>query len=194
MEKWLIAGLGNPGLKYAHTRHNVGFDAVDALAKLLKTRISRMSCGAKITRVALEELEFVIAKPLSFMNLSGGPVNCLANANQIPSDHWIIIHDDIDLPSGALRIRKSGSNGGHKGIASIMQETGKSDFYRIKIGVGRPETKDEVVDFVLSRTKDEGLGESIKKAAQACLFLIEEGYQAAGNKFNFVPKDQDELE
>jgi len=157
---------------------------VDALAKLLKTRISRMSCGAKITRVALEELEFVIAKPLSFMNLSGGPVNCLANANQIPSDHWIIIHDDIDLPSGALRIRKSGSNGGHKGIASIMQETGKSDFYRIKIGVGRPETKDEVVD----------LGESIKKAAQACLFLIEEGYQAAGNKFNFVPKDQDELE
>ena len=194
MEKWLIAGLGNPGLKYAHTRHNVGFDAVDALAKLLKTRISRMSCGAKITRVALEELEFVIAKPLSFMNLSGGPVNCLANANQIPSDHWIIIHDDIDLPSGALRIRKSGSNGGHKGIASIMQETGKSDFYRIKIGVGRPETKNEVVDFVLSRTKDEGLGESIKKAAQACLFLIEEGYQAAGNKFNFVPKDQDELE
>ncbi|HOG70760.1 MAG TPA: aminoacyl-tRNA hydrolase [Caldisericia bacterium] len=194
MEKWLIAGLGNPGLKYAHTRHNVGFDAVDALAKLLKTRISRMSCGAKITRVALEELEFVIAKPLSFMNLSGGPVNCLANANQIPSDHWIIIHDDIDLPSGALRIRKSGSNGGHKGIASIMQETGKSDFYRIKIGVGRPETKNEVVDFVLSRTKDEGLEEAIKKAAQACLFLIEEGYQAAGNKFNFVPKDQDELE
>ena len=131
---------------------------------------------------------------IAFMNLSGGPVNCLANANQIPSDHWIIIHDDIDLPSGALRIRKSGSNGGHKGIASIMQETGKSDFYRIKRGVGRPETKNEVVDFVLSRTKDEGLEEAIKKAAQACLVLIEEGYQAAGNKFNVVPKDQDELE
>jgi len=194
MEKWLIVGLGNPGLKYAHTRHNVGFDAVDTLAKSLKARISRMSCGAKIARLEFDEMKFVIAKPLSFMNLSGGPVGCLANANEVPSDHWIIIHDDIDLPSGALRIRKSGSNGGHKGIASIIQETGKSDFYRIKIGVGRPETKDEVVDFVLSRTKDEGLGEAIKKAAQACLFLIEEGYQAAGNKFNFVPKDQDELE
>ncbi|HNW32615.1 MAG TPA: aminoacyl-tRNA hydrolase, partial [Caldisericia bacterium] len=166
----------------------------DTLAKSLKTRISRMSCGAKITRVALEELEFVIAKPLSFMNLSGRPVSCLANANEVPSDHWIIIHDDIDLPSGALRIRKSGSNGGHKGIASIIKETGKSDFYRIKIGVGRPETKDEVVDFVLSRAKDDGLREAVKKAAQACLFLIKEGYQAAGNKFNFVPKDQDELE
>jgi len=194
MEKWLIVGLGNPGLKYAHTRHNVGFDAVDTLAKSLKARISRMSCGAKIARLEFDEMKFVIAKPLSFMNLSGGPVGCLANANEVPSDHWIIIHDDIDLPSGALRIRKSGSNGGHKGIASIIQETGKSDFYRIKIGVGRPETKDEVVDFVLSRTKDEGLGEAIKKAAQACLFLIEEGYKAAGNKFNFVPKDQDELE
>lgn len=194
MEKWLIVGLGNPGLKYAHTRHNVGFDAVDALAKSLKVRISRMSCGAKIARLEFDEMKFVIAKPLSFMNLSGGPVGCLANANEVPSDHWIIVHDDIDLPSGALRIRKSGSNGGHKGIASIIKETGKSDFYRIKIGVGRPETKDEVVDFVLSRTKDEGLGEAIKKAAQACLFLIKEGYQAAGNKFNFVPKDQDELE
>lgn len=194
MEKWLIVGLGNPGLKYAHTRHNVGFDAVDTLAKSLKARISRTSCGAKIARLEFDEMKFVIAKPLSFMNLSGGPVGCLANANEVPSDHWIIIHDDIDLPSGALRIRKSGSNGGHKGIASIIQETGKSDFYRIKIGVGRPETKDEVVDFVLSRTKDEGLGEAIKKAAQACLFLIKEGYQAAGNKFNFVPKDQDELE
>ena len=194
MEKWLIVGLGNPGLKYAHTRHNVGFDAVDTLAKSLKARISRMSCGAKIARLEFDEMKFVIAKPLSFMNLSGGPVGCLANANEVPSDHWIIIHDDIDLPSGALRIRKSGSNGGHKGIASIIKETGKSDFYRIKIGVGRPETKDEVVDFVLSRTKDEGLGEAIKKAAQACLFLIKEGYQAAGNKFNFVPKDQDELE
>jgi len=194
MEKWLIVGLGNPGLKYAHTRHNVGFDAVDTLAKSLKARISRMSCGAKIARLEFDEMKFVIAKPLSFMNLSGGPVGCLANANEVPSDHWIIIHDDIDLPSGALRIRKSGSNGGHKGIASIIKETGKSDFYRIKIGVGRPETKDEVVDFVLSRAKDDGLREAVKKAAQACLFLIEEGYQAAGNKFNFVPKDQDELE
>jgi len=194
MEKWLIVGLGNPGLKYAHTRHNVGFDAVDTLAKSLKTRISRMSCGAKIARLEFDEMKFVIAKPLSFMNLSGGPVGCLANANEVPSDHWIIIHDDIDLPSGALRIRKSGSNGGHKGIASIIKETGKSDFYRIKIGVGRPETKDEVVDFVLSRAKDDGLREAVKKAAQACLFLIKEGYQAAGNKFNFVPKDQDELE
>ncbi|MBP6926908.1 MAG: aminoacyl-tRNA hydrolase [Caldisericales bacterium] len=194
MEKWLIVGLGNPGLKYAHTRHNVGFDAVDTLAKSLKARISRMSCGAKIARLEFDEMKFVIAKPLSFMNLSGGPVGCLANANEVPSDHWIIIHDDIDLPSGALRIRKSGSNGGHKGIASIIKETGKSDFYRIKIGVGRPETKDEVVDFVLSRAKDDGLREAVKKAAQACLFLIKEGYQAAGNKFNFVPKDQDELE
>lgn len=195
MEKWLIVGLGNPGLKYSHTRHNVGFDAVDLVAKTLKARISKTSCGAKITRVEYNEKLLVLAKPLSFMNLSGTPTNCLANANQIPSDRWIIVQDDIDLPVGALRVRKNGSSGGHKGINSIHQVTGKNDFYRIKIGVGRPETQDDVVDFVLQKARGEEnqlILDAVVGAAKAALMIIDEGIEKTGNRFNYTPKNEEE--
>lgn len=191
MEKWLIVGLGNPGEKYAHTRHNAGFDAVDCVAKLLKTRISKVSCNARIGRFKSDDFEFVLAKPQSFMNLSGQPVKCLADANQIPSFHWVILYDDIDHPDGTLKLRKTGSSGGHKGINSILNVTGKSDFYRIKIGVGRPETKDEVVDFVLSRPQQDSLFmETVRKAAEMTLFLIENGYEMAGNRYNTSSKKE----
>lgn len=193
MEKWLIVGLGNPGLKYSHTRHNVGFDAVDLVAKGLRSRINKTSCGAKITRVEYKEKLLVLAKPLSYMNLSGTPTNCLANANQVPSDHWIIIQDDIDLPVGALRVRKNGSSGGHKGINSIHQVTGKTDFYRIKIGVGRPETQDDVVDFVLQKARGEEnqlILDAVICASRAALMLINEGIEKTGNRFNYTPKEQ----
>lgn len=195
MEKWLIIGLGNPGLKYSHTRHNVGFDAIDLVAKSLKTRINKTSCGSKITRIEYNDRLLVLAKPLSFMNLSGAPTNCLANANQITSDHWIIIQDDIDLPTGALRIRRNGSSGGHKGINSIQQVTGKKDFYRIKIGVGRPEVQDDVVDFVLQKARGEEnqlILDAVFGASKAVLMLIDEGIEKTGNMYNFTPKEQKE--
>ncbi len=185
VEKWLIVGLGNPGTQYAHTRHNAGFDAVDAVAKKLWTRISKVSCGARIGRHKDELREFVLAKPQSFMNLSGQPVKCLADVNQIPSDHWIILYDDIDHPDGSLKLRKTGSSGGHKGVSSIINVTGKNDFYRIKIGIGRPDTKDEVVDFVLSKPEQDSLfHDTVKKAAEMALFLVENGYEMAGNRYN----------
>lgn len=193
MEKWLIVGLGNPGLKYSHTRHNVGFDAIDLVAKGMKSRINKTSCGAKITRIEYDDKLLVLAKPLSYMNLSGTPTNCLANANQIPSDHWIIIQDDIDLPVGALRVRKNGSSGGHKGISSIHHVTGKTDFYRIKIGVGRPETQDDMVDFVLQKARGEEnqlILDAVTGASKAVLMLIDEGVEKTGNRFNYTPKEQ----
>ncbi len=179
--------MGNPGLKYVHTRHNVGFDALDLLAKSLGVRVNRTSCGAKVARAKVEELELVLAKPLSFMNLSGKPVVCLANANQVPKDRWIIIQDDIDLPPGQLRIKRNGSAGGHKGITSIHLESGQKDFYRIKIGVGRPDSQDDVVDFVLTRARgddDQLLKEAVTKAAKAVLSIIQEGFDIACNKYN----------
>jgi PTH1 family peptidyl-tRNA hydrolase len=191
VEKWLIIGLGNPGTKYAHTRHNAGFDAVDAVAKMLKIRISKISCNARIGRFKDDEKEFVLAKPQSFMNLSGQPVKCLADANQIPSDHWIILYDDIDHPDGTLKLRKTGSSGGHKGITSIQNVTGKNDFFRIKIGIGRPDTKDEVVDFVLSKAEPDSLFfETVKKAAEMALFLVDNGYEMAGNRYNTSTKKE----
>lgn len=191
VEKWLIVGLGNPGIKYAHTRHNAGFGAVDAFGKMLGVRLSKTSCNSRIGRFKDDNFQFVLAKPQSFMNLSGQPVKCLADANQIASDHWIVLYDDIDHPDGSLKLRKTGSSGGHKGINSILNVTGKSDFYRIKIGVGRPETKDEVVDFVLSKPeKDSLFFETIKQAALMIKCLIEEGYDIAGNRYNTSSKKE----
>lgn len=191
MEKWLIVGLGNPGTEYAHTRHNAGFDAVDAFGKMLGVRLSKTSCNSRIGRFKDDNFIFVLAKPQSFMNLSGQPVKCLADANQIPSDHWIVLYDDIDHPDGSLKLRKTGSSGGHKGINSILNVTGKSDFYRIKIGIGRPQTKDEVVDFVLSKPeKDSLFFETIKQAALMVKCLIEEGYDIAGNRYNTSSKKE----
>ncbi len=191
VEKWLIIGLGNPGTKYAHTRHNAGFDAVDAFGKMLGVRLSKTSCNARIGRFKDDNFQFVLAKPQSFMNLSGQPVKCLADANQIPSDHWIVLYDDIDHPDGTLKLRKTGSSGGHKGINSILSVTGKADFYRIKIGVGRPETRDEVVDFVLSKPeKDSLFFETIKQAALMVKCIIEEGYDIAGNRYNTSSKKE----
>jgi peptidyl-tRNA hydrolase, PTH1 family len=132
-----------------------------------------------------------MAKPQSFMNLSGQPVKCLADVNQIPADHWIILYDDIDHPDGSLKLRKTGSSGGHKGINSILGVTGKTDFYRIKIGVGRPDTKDEVVDYVLSKPDADSLfRQTIKQAVLMIKCLIEEGYEIAGNRFNTSTKKE----
>lgn len=195
VEKWLIVGLGNPGTEYAHTRHNAGFDSVDAFGKMLGVRLSKTSCNARIGRFKDDKFQFVLAKPQSYMNLSGQPVKCLADANQISSDHWIVLYDDIDHPEGSLKLRRTGSSGGHKGINSILNVTGKTDFYRIKIGVGRPQTKDEVVDFVLSKPeKDSPLFDAIKQAVLMVKCLIEEGYDIAGNRYNTSAKKENEQE
>jgi peptidyl-tRNA hydrolase, PTH1 family len=194
MDKWLIVGLGNPGLRYKNTRHNIGWKAVDRFAKSVGTRLKKTSCGAKIIRVEAFEKKLVLAKPLSFMNLSGKPVKCLMSANEVVIDKIIIICDDIDLPVGAMRIRKKGSSGGQKGIASIITEIGSSEFFRIKIGIGRPENNLDVADYVLTNSnKDEAniLDEVVKKAVSAIEMLMTEGFQNACNKFNSTnPENQ----
>ncbi len=194
MEKWLVVGLGNPGLGYRNTRHNIGWKAVDMFAKSLGVRLKKTSCGAKIIRTVAFGKQLLLAKPLSYMNLSGKPVKCLMSANEIPHEKIIIICDDIDLPVGAIRIRKKGSSGGQKGIGSIINEIGTNDFFRIKIGIGRPSNGD-VVDYVLknpTRDDEQILKEIIKKVTDAITTIIESGFQTAANEFNCTnPQKED---
>lgn len=186
MEKWLIVGLGNPGLGYRNTRHNIGWKAVDRFAKMLGVRIKKTACGAKIIRTEGFGAKLILAKPLSFMNLSGKPVKCLMSANEVTPDKIIIICDDLDLPVGAIRIRKKGSSGGQKGIGSIINEIGTSDFLRIKIGIGRPDNGD-IVDYVLknpNRDDEKTLKDMVNKVSESIVTIIESGFQTAANNFN----------
>ena len=195
MTKWLVVGLGNPGLRYRHTRHNAGWWAVDKLARSLGVRVKRSACGAKVIRVEDGDNHLTIAKPMTFMNRSGLPVDCLLKAGEIPADNLVVIFDDIDLPVGALRVKKKGSSGGHKGISSIIAETGRDDFYRIKIGIGRPDNTDDVVDYVLSNPSpdDKNILISMSELAVSSVkILIHEGFQKACNEFNSTNPPTDE--
>jgi peptidyl-tRNA hydrolase, PTH1 family len=195
MIKWLIVGLGNPGLRYRNTRHNGGWWAVDRLAKSLGVRIKRNACGAKVIRIEDDDTHLTLAKPLSFMNRSGIPVDCLLKAYEISFENLIVIFDDIDLPVGALRVKRSGASGGHKGITSIITETGMDDFYRIKMGIGRPEDRDDVVEYVLSNPPPDEkkiLMSMADLAVSATKTLIDRGFQRACNEFNDTNPNMDE--
>jgi len=153
----LIIGLGNPGKKYELNRHNIGFLAIDYLVDTFKA--SKIS--SKFKGELFKSNEFLFLKPTTFMNLSGESVRLVKDFYKIPNEEIIVIHDDIDLKVGALRFKKGGSSGGHNGLKSIDKHIG-NDYYRVRIGVGRPERKEEVVNYVLSDFNNDEL-ECVKK-------------------------------
>ena len=185
---WLVAGLGNPDRKYLKTRHNAGFLAADELARLLGAQWEpgpkKVEC--MMARAAAGGLEVLILKPLTYMNLSGTAVREVLKKNNISPANLIVIHDDIDLDVAKIRIRKNGSAGGHRGVDSIIRETGTRDFIRVKIGVGRdPSTPADV--YVLQKfSKSEAplIEEAAAQAAQAAIDVITHGVGAAMNKYN----------
>jgi len=161
----LIVGLGNPGKKYELNRHNIGFLVIDYLID----EFNASKISSKFKGELFKASEYLFLKPHTFMNLSGESVKLVKDFYKIPNENIIVIHDDIDLKVGALRFKRGGSSGGHNGLKSIDNNIG-NDYYRIRIGVGRPERKEEVVDYVLSDFKKEELNcikknfENIKKA------------------------------
>lgn len=149
---WLIVGLGNPGAEYVRTRHNVGFCAVDALAKELGVKIDRAKYHALIAEATLEGQRVLLMKPQTFMNNSGQAVAEAANFYKLAPDHILVYSDDISLAPGRLRVRANGSAGGHNGLKSIIACTGSQDFPRIKIGVGqKPNPEYDLADWVLGK-------------------------------------------
>ena len=187
MALYLIVGLGNPGEEYEHTRHNAGFDAIDLLAEEAGVRYWKTECGALTGKGVLAGDDVVLAKPQSFMNLSGGPVKQLCNAYGVKPDHLIVIHDDLDIRPGGIRVKFGGGHAGHNGLRSICDKLGTRDWFRVRCGIGRPPGRMPVADFVLKRPRGEELEDfrySCDRAASAVPFLMENGLEKTQTRFN----------
>ncbi len=165
----LIVGLGNPEKKYENTYHNVGFAVIDKLAEILNITLKEEACRAKYSTMYKNGEKVIIAKPLTYMNLSGEAVVALSSRYNIPVSDIIVVYDDIDLPVGDIRIRKSGSAGTHNGMRNICGLLGGNNFPRVRIGIGKPEPPMQLVDYVLSHIKGDNkdkLDKSFEKAAR----------------------------
>ena len=185
---YLIVGLGNPGRQYEATRHNMGFDVIDKLVEEYNVPQSGVKFNAMYGKGRIEGQPVILMKPLSYMNLSGGPVRDMANYFKIdPETEMIVIYDDIDLEPGQLRIRKKGSAGGHNGIKDIIRRLGTEKFIRIRVGVGAKPKDWDLADFVLGHFSDSDrklVDEGIRDAAEAVELILSEGVDAAMNKYN----------
>ena len=184
---WLIIGLGNPGKEYRLTRHNMGFRVVDRVARQQGIQFKRRQGKAQIGEGRLGTKRVVLAKPLTYMNKSGIAVKRLVKALGVPLDHLVVVHDDLDLACGRMKMKEKGGHGGHKGVQSIIEELGSADFLRVKIGIGKPPDPEEGADYVLSpfATDERALvKESVEQAAAAIEAIVVSGKEKAMNKYN----------
>ena len=189
----LIVGLGNPGKLYAQNRHNVGFRCLNYFARLHSIRFDHRQCRARIGLGEIGGNRLLLAKPRTFVNLSGRPVACLVRKHDIPLSDLLIIYDDLDLPLGKVRLRQSGGSGGHKGMNSIISDLGSEDFSRVRVGVGRPQveeqsiSEDAIVNYVLSdfSPQEEAIIKpAIATVSEAIDCFLNQGIEAAMSKFN----------
>ncbi len=184
---FLIVGLGNPGEEYEHTRHNAGFDTVDKIAAEIGVRYWKNECGALTGKGAYHDIDVVLAKPQSYMNTSGGPVKQLMNAYGVSPDHLVVIHDELDIDPGTIRVKFGGGHAGHNGLRSICDKLGTRDWFRVRCGIGRPPGRMPVADYVLSIPKKDAaddFAQATDLGCEAALFLIEHGLEKTQQKFN----------
>ena len=184
----MIAGLGNPGEAYAQTAHNVGFDVVDVIAQRLKIGWKNSSgFQARTAKTIYAGQQLMLVKPQTFMNLSGNSVAALLRYfGGTPAD-LAVISDDADLPLGRMRLRANGGSGGHRGLLSIIEQLGTEDFPRLRVGIGREDRQGDLASQVLAKldeTRQNLLRKSVEAAADAALFLIEQGLNETMNRFN----------
>lgn len=185
---YIIVGLGNPEQKYAGTRHNIGFSAVTILADANGISVDTKKHKALIGKGILAGQKVLLAKPLTYMNLSGESIKELVDYYKIdPAEELIVLYDDINLPVGKIRIRPKGSAGGHNGIKNIIAHLGGQEFPRVRIGVGEKPKGWDLVDYVLGRFPAEEepvIRKALEQAAEACEVIMQEGVDAAMNRFN----------
>jgi PTH1 family peptidyl-tRNA hydrolase len=191
---FLIVGLGNPGAQYARTRHNIGWLVLDELSRRWSIQLSRTNCEAKVGGGLIGEQRVTLAKPQTFMNLSGRSVAALMRYQNVPQGRIIIITDDLNLPVGKLRLRANGSHGGHNGLKSIAQHLGGNEYARLRFGVGEPpqNERDErgTKDFVLRPFMPDEMPDveaAITRAADCIETWLREGVEIAMNRFNAEP-------
>ena len=189
----LIVGLGNPGKVYAHNRHNIGFRCLNYFARLHSIRFDHRQCRARIGLGEVRGEKLLLARPSTFVNLTGKPVACLVRKHDIPLSDLLVIYDDLDLPLGKIRLRQSGGSGGHKGMNSIISALGSEDFPRIRVGIGRPQveeqsiSEDAIVNYVLSDfspQEEKVIKPAIAMVSEAIDCFLTQGVEAAMSKFN----------
>ena len=184
---WLIGGLGNPGGAYKNTRHNVGFMVVDEISETFNIPLDKKKFNTVYGRGCIDDIDVLLAKPLAFMNRSGPPIQQLANYFRIQCEDMLVVHDDIDLAFGRLKIKEKGGHGGHNGIRSLIDTLGGGDFVRLRVGVGRSEAEVNVTDHVLGRfsvAERKLLNQIIKRARDAVVTVLCKGTKIGMNLFN----------
>lgn len=184
---YLIVGLGNPEPEYSNTRHNMGFDVINCLAKQTKIDITKSKFNSLYGSGMVEGEKVILIKPQTYMNLSGKAVREFKNFYKVDLSQIIIISDDIDLEKGEIRIRKKGSAGSHNGMKSVIQELATEEFTRVRVGIGNPKFKGDLINYVLepiSKEEREILDEGIFDAKSAIIEIIKNGIDSAMNKYN----------
>jgi len=186
---YLVVGLGNPGREYRNTRHNMGFLALDHLAAHWSITALKVQGKAIISTAQYAGKKVILAKPQTYMKLSGQAVSALMNFYKVPLEHLLVIHDDVDIPFGTIRIRPGGGFGGQKGVGSIIEKLGTQEFARMRLGVGRPPGQMDTANYVLqsfSKEDEEFLQSVFAKSDEAVETVITEGLNTAMNRFNGV--------
>ncbi|SDH20538.1 peptidyl-tRNA hydrolase, PTH1 family [Sinosporangium album] len=189
MDRWLIVGLGNPGSTYADNRHNAGFMVLDELAARAGGRFKVHKARAEVLEGRAADAPAVLAKPLTFMNLSGGPVKALADFYKVPPARVIVVHDELDVPYGALRAKLGGGDNGHNGLKSITSALSTKDYLRVRFGIGRPPGRMDAATFVLrdfATAERKDLPFLVDRAADVVESLIRNGLEATQNSFHAV--------
>ena len=186
-DRFLVVGLGNPGEEYRHTRHNVGFQVVDVLAARIDADIRRPEYRALTGEGCLGRSMVLLMKPQTYMNASGRSAAAALQDLGLSLERLVVVYDDLDLPTGRLRIRAAGSAGGHRGVASLIAELGSEEFARVRIGIGRPKAGTPVIDHVLSAFDPEELEATalgVASAADAVEHIVNHGLRSAMDTFN----------
>lgn len=186
-DTYLLIGLGNPGRQFGRNRHNVGFMFIDRLAIALDARSMWLQSKAIVTTASYNDRRLLLAKPQTYMNLSGQSVHGLARFYKLPLDHLLVAHDDLDLPFGAIRLRPGGGPGGQKGVANAIERLGTQEFARLRIGIGRPPGRMDPADYVLqdfAKTEMEILPEVLDRCVEAAFTFVTSGLEQAMNRFN----------
>lgn len=191
----LVVGLGNPGSEYASTKHNLGYLAVDEIGKRVGIELKQKKFKGSYGDGFLNNVKLVLLKPETYMNRSGESVSSAVNFYDIPTHNIIVIHDEMDLPTGSIKIKAGGGSAGHKGINSIADSLGDRSFIRVRIGIGKPRGKTHGANHVLSqfgKEENEAVMDSISRSADAVLEIIEGGLEKAMNKYNARSETPDE--
>jgi PTH1 family peptidyl-tRNA hydrolase len=186
-ESWLVVGLGNPGPAYAGNRHNVGFMVLDLLADRLGARFKAHKGRADIVEGRVSGVRAVLVKPKSYMNTSGGPVAAMRDFFKVPAERTVVVHDELDIGYGVLRVKLGGGDNGHNGLRSLRSALGTGDFYRVRFGIGRPPGRQDPADWVLkdfSAAERKELPFHIDRTADAVESLLAEGLDATQQQYN----------